>query len=1441
MDTPSSPEPNSQEIRNDPNKPRLLPRQESSSTQMISDAASSYTESDVSEMSDSENSLVKIGKASNIQTKNNMVSFDAIVIPFGEEEVESLLSYRYNAGKEEFLVKFKYTSYHHVAWLPRDKIENDSPGNKARVKRFLELFSSDPSQFDEPINPLHLEIDRLLDEGELEDASAPGGYLVYVLVKWCGLPYESATWERIEKVKELSKELLEEFSALQEAPDDSVPVAAPIPPPSSFVKLTESPQFKGGHQLRDYQLEGLNWFTYCWHKRQSCIMADEMGLGKTIQSVSFLYHIHRTFQIRGPFLIVAPLSTLPHWEREVKTWTTLNAIVYHGSSISRNLIVDTEFYFKDEDGKRLTEHFKFDVLITTYEMIQSGSMHLKPLPWRVAVFDEAHRLKNRNSKILETLKSYQLEHRVLLTGTPLQNSVGELYSLLNFLQPDKFNDEKKFLEEFGNLKSEAEVSELQEILKPLMLRRFKEDVEKSLPDKEETVIEVELTSVQKTWYRAILEKNFTWLQRGQKGSGGPSLNNIMMELRKCCNHPFLIQGAEDSITQGIDDDMENDPAYLQSLVQASGKMVLLDKLLPKLREGGHKVLIFSQMTRMLDILGTYLQLRGYDSERIDGNVKSHDRQIAIDRFSSSPDSFVFLLCTRAGGVGINLTAADTVVIFDSDWNPQNDLQAMARVHRIGQTKMVKIYRLLCAKTYEREMFDRANLKLGLDKAVMQKMDLSEVSSGLSKKEVEDLLKLGAYGSLLEDGESERFCAEDIDHILARRSTVVKYDGNVKGSAFSKATFAADTNLDDPEFWDSWAKKANIDPTQTNPLIIDEPRLRKRPLLYQPIAKDPTASEDSDAAQDLPKPWSSPERLRIEKQLSIFGISNWERLKEVFPRRSIQDLQACTMTLIDFMGKAKDDEELKGQADDLLAAMPLDSAEWQRLQKTGIPYPNATPHQIAEFRSYLCDATADYQDRLVRKSRQMLKRIHTIHLICDKADPSALTPSSIDPQAPLPARWWCYQADRDFIIGTKKHGYMQFVAMQNDPSLYFSRLNFDPPSPSQGTPAGLRTILRENDLPVSWPSLTDINMRLRHILASLCQTEAPKVRPTNSQARAHNYLLDQVVALRAGVELEYEIDMDPTWSNKEHKNFSRLLSSFGLETEGEELGSWVWTRFRILGELNNKTEANLNAYIAFFISAYKDIIYGPGGDGVRDKNVDVVNFFDKLIAVTPAPTEEFNIDLPTPEKVKRVIKRIMLMHTIRHKLRPMIRSLVLSTRIPVGFPTWWAPRFDIALVEAVAFYGITREDLVFADTGFPFRHQNPADWPKEGHLIKHLETLTELLSRSKRAPRKPRATNSHLHPPAYAIEGSVESPQSSSRLTDLIVIDSAQGPILIRDPNFSQNSASQPKHFPQSHRDESPRIWVSPSPSMGLSHLQQHGLPTSPSPQPHVSAPHPTWQ
>ena len=522
-----------------------------------------------------------------------------------------------------------------------------------------------------------------------------------------------------------------------------------------------------------------------------------MGLGKTIQAIAFVHNLINLFKLRGPYLVLAPLTTLAHWKKTAEDWTNINTVIYHdpNGSDGRDMCRKYELFYTDvmkrgglSDKSKLV---KFNLLVTSFEVfMQDYAKFFTEIPFQMIIIDEAHRLKNKHAKILTYLRELPCKRFLLMTGTPLQNNTEELWSLLNFIEPKEFNSLPQFLTRYGNLETKEQVEELQTNIRPFLLRRLKEEVEKSIPPLQETIIDVELTNLQKTYYRAIYERNRTFLC---KGTATPQLTNMEMQLRKCCNHPFMIKGVQQSLGAGVSEEDK-----LKKMIESSGKMVLLDKLLPKLKSQGKKVLIFSQFTKMLDLLEEYLTAKWYRYERLDGSVKASDRTASIERFNKEDQQIdVFLLSTRAGGLGINLTSAQVVIIFDSDWNPQNDVQATARAHRIGQTEEVQVYRLVTARTYEAQMFERASKKLGLDQAVFSKD---------TKAEIENLLKYGAYSILEEDSsKSQQFFESNIDEILQTSSRVVNYN-LIKGCySFSKSSFVShgsDTSIsiDDPNFW-----------------------------------------------------------------------------------------------------------------------------------------------------------------------------------------------------------------------------------------------------------------------------------------------------------------------------------------------------------------------------------------------------------------------------------------------------------------------------------------------------------------------------------------------------------------------------------------------------------------------------------------------------------------
>ncbi|XP_045400792.1 chromodomain-helicase-DNA-binding protein 1-like [Lemur catta] len=453
-----------------------------------------------------------------------------------------------------------------------------------------------------------------------------------------------------------------------------------------------------GIHLRSYQLEGVNWLAQRFHCQNGCILGDEMGLGKTCQAIALFIYLAGRLNDEGPFLILCPLSVLSNWKEEMVRFAPgLSCVTYAGDKEERTHI-----------QQDLKQESHFHVLLTTYEICLKDASFLKSFPWSVLVVDEAHRLKNQSSLLHKTLSEFSVVFSLLLTGTPIQNSLQELYSLLSFVEPDLFPKEQveDFVQRYQDIEKESEsASELHRLLQPFLLRRVKAEVATELPKKSEVVIYHGMSALQKKCYKAILMKDLDAF--ANEMAKKVKLQNILSQLRKCVDHPYLFDG------------VEPEPFEVgEHLIEASGKLHLLDKLLAFLYSRGHRVLLFSQMTQMLDILQDYMDYRGYSYERVDGSVRGEERHLAIKNFGQQP-IFIFLLSTRAGGVGMNLTAADTVIFVDSDFNPQNDLQAAARAHRIGQNKSVKVIRLIGRDTVEEIVYRKAASKLQLTNMIIE--------------------------------------------------------------------------------------------------------------------------------------------------------------------------------------------------------------------------------------------------------------------------------------------------------------------------------------------------------------------------------------------------------------------------------------------------------------------------------------------------------------------------------------------------------------------------------------------------------------------------------------------------------------------------------------------------------------------------------------------------
>ncbi|KAL0212280.1 hypothetical protein RCL1_005906 [Eukaryota sp. TZLM3-RCL] len=728
--------------------------------------------------------------------------------------------------------------------------------------------------------------------------------------------------------------------------------------PSSLL-YTDIPQpafFSG--TLKPYQLKGMNWLVSLFDQGINGILADEMGLGKTIQSIAFLAHLAESRGLWGPFIVIGHSTILHNWLDELTKFAPkLKAAPYWGSPKERK-VIRTMFGTKHTLGQ---EDSPFHVLITSYQFAVQDEKHFKRIKWQYMILDEAQAIKCHASQRWKSLLSFKCRNRLLLTGTPIQNSMTELWSLLHFIMPTLFDSHEEFGEWFskgieasaeqGNIDTETQhLRRLHLILKPFMLRREKKDVESELTAKVEVVIKCDLSHRQQSMYNRLKsgDVSLDGLLKDVEGNENESLMNLVMQLRKVCNHPAIFEKREpyfsyyfvanhailpsaeplmgklnlsysvpesSSLSSGqgqfrlftrsfstnplssfsfpnqifgllrhqsrtesvlknsvvfdwlplinqisrseisrllnlsfnlpfeisflidtinyfskcseiiryMNDNQYlcnllvllqptilnqksqiisnlssfnhfnelyseisthfyslrpsvvapqllphiSSPSYshairlrnslsiptsiaqnyhrflshcvdlprLASLLTDSGKIKALDNLLMRLKAEGHRCLIYSQMTKMLDVLTDYMILKRFNFVRFDGSSSTEERRDLVKQFQTDPSLFCFLLSTRAGGIGINLTAADTVIFYDSDWNPTNDLQAMDRAHRLGQTKQVTVYRLICRNTIEERILERAQIKDRIQSLVLT----SQLGEKMSEQSAKELL------------------------------------------------------------------------------------------------------------------------------------------------------------------------------------------------------------------------------------------------------------------------------------------------------------------------------------------------------------------------------------------------------------------------------------------------------------------------------------------------------------------------------------------------------------------------------------------------------------------------------------------------------------------------------------------------------------------------------
>ncbi|KAI5927437.1 PHD/FYVE-zinc-finger like domain-containing protein [Camillea tinctor] len=683
-------------------------------------------------------------------------------LDFGEDDIE-------------YLVKWDGRSHFHDTWMPGAWIH--SVAAHTMRTSFLKRDSVQAPKMDSEsaieeewlLADVVLEVkyhNRANTSTKAQDLSRIDN-IQSVLIKFQGLSYEEVVWD--EPPPRDSGALWDAFSAAYDEylngkyflslSDHKMRERIAQYRSLDFGKeceLKSQPAHLKRGKLMEYQLEGVNYLLYNFHQQQNVILADEMGLGKTVQIVAFISSLVQDKPNCWPFLVVVPNATCPNWRRELKQWAPdLRVVAYHGGKAAQDLAYRHELF---PEGQKAG--MKAHVVIMSYEAAANVKSVFSSVKWVGLIVDEGQRLKNEDTQLYRSLQDMNIPCRILLTGTPLQNNKRELFNLLQFIDPKRNAEELDM--KYAELTKEN-LPELHSIIRPYFLRRTKAQVLKFLPPMAQIIVPVTMTVLQEKLCKSIISRNASLIhaiisKQRLKAGERKSLNNILADLRQCLCHPFCFNS-------DIEDKTVDAEQMHRNLVEASPKLLLLNIMLPKLKERGHRVLIFSQFLHCLTIIEDFLTGIGLLHERIDGSLSALEKQKRIDAFNA-PDSplFAMLLSTRAGGVGINLATADTVIIYDPDFNPHQDIQALSRAHRIGQKQKVLCFQLMTIKTAEETIMAHGKKKMALDHALIESMDAGEDVGA----DVESILKHGVE-ALFSDEAKEKitYDSASVDKLLDR--------------------------------------------------------------------------------------------------------------------------------------------------------------------------------------------------------------------------------------------------------------------------------------------------------------------------------------------------------------------------------------------------------------------------------------------------------------------------------------------------------------------------------------------------------------------------------------------------------------------------------------------------------------------------------------------------
>ncbi|KAF2642782.1 hypothetical protein P280DRAFT_506129 [Massarina eburnea CBS 473.64] len=699
-----------------------------------------------------------------------------------------------NEDEKQYLIKWEGQSYFRATWF--SGAWTWGVAAPATRKAFFKREDGPKMRTEDAIPEEFLRIDIVLDIKYTSYVDVRSEEILKArikevdkaLIKYKGLGYEDAVWEKVPTPEDGDRwlDFVTAYNDWVSGRYVRYPKQAPLRGrlekvrSSPFAKLEKEkqPDNLSGGELMKYQLEGLNWLYYQWYSQNNGILADEMGLGKTIQVIAFMATLieeHNCF----PFLVVVPNSTCANWRREIKQWVpSLRVVTFFGSAAARDMASKYEMF--PEGSKELRAH----IVVTSYDAATDDSCRriFRGISWAGLIVDEGQRLKNDKSQLYGALNSVKAPFRLLMTGTPLQNNARELFNLLQFL--DETIVAADLEEKYAEMTPET-VRELHDQIRPFILRRTKAQVLTFLPPLGQIIVPISMSHLQKNVYKSILAKNPELLKAlftsgSAKQQERANFRNILMQLRKCLCHPFVY-------SREIEERTDIQAASHRNLVEASAKLHLLELLLPKLQERGHRVLIFSQFLDMLSIIEDFMDGMQMAYQRLDGTMGSLEKQKRIDQFNA-PDSslFAFLLSTRAGGVGINLATADTVIILDPDFNPHQDIQAISRAHRIGQKKKVLCFQLMTRTSVEEKIVQMGRKKMALDHVVVEQLGEDDIED----KDIESILKFGAAELFKDDNTDQdiRYDDASIEKLLDR-SQIENTKTSNDDSAESQFSFA----------------------------------------------------------------------------------------------------------------------------------------------------------------------------------------------------------------------------------------------------------------------------------------------------------------------------------------------------------------------------------------------------------------------------------------------------------------------------------------------------------------------------------------------------------------------------------------------------------------------------------------------------------------------------